>query len=143
MQLSWYHWNLFLTRLKVFTPKCSDVGFKCHTSKTRICSALPCIILTSSLFLFLYITSTPLIMTLSALFLTDRFIFLSHSSGCLYWLPLLPAITYLIEYSRLSFSRTHSSRLSSLISHLQLISFEETPIAPYIAVAPSYRFGHF
>ena len=79
----------------------------------------------------------------SAFFLTDHFIFLSHPLGYLYWLPLLPAITYLIDYSRILSSQTHSSWLSSLILHLQLISFEEMPITPYIAVAPSYRSGHF
>ena len=33
--------------------------------------------------------------------------------------------------------------LSSLISHLQLISFEEAPITLYIAVAPGYFSRHF
>ena len=116
---------------------CPDVGSECHTSKTHIFSSLLCIILTSSLFFYLYITSTPLIMILSPLFLTDCFIFLSHPLAYLYWLPLLPAIMYLIDYSRISSFRTHSSWLSSLISHLQLISFKETPITPYYQSHPA------
>ncbi len=108
MQLLWYHWehvghllcvilsndpdpsaslnipfqqNLFLTRLKVcFTPKCPDVGSECHTSKTRICSSLLYYSNFIAILLLVHRFHLPH-MTLSALFLTDCFIFLSHPSG--------------------------------------------------------------